>query len=660
MKNRKLKILLLLIAMVFSVEVSAQKLLPIVVKVDIPVAEIKPTMWGIFFEDINFGADGGIYAELVKNRSFEFYKPRTGWKISAVSKDSSHFVIQNRSVLNESNPRFARINLKDDMKGFFISNSGFRGMGIKQNNSYNFSILISLPYESNFKLRIELVSEKGEKIGEGSIVPKGREWKKYETGLVATKSDLRASLRIWFVGTGIIDIDMVSLFPADTWKGRKNGLRADLVQLLADMKPGFLRFPGGCIVEGYDLNTRYQWKKTIGNVEDRKMIINRWNTEFVHRPTPDYFQSFGLGFYEYFLLAEDIGAEPLPILNCGMACQFNSAEVVTLDQLDPYVRDALDLIEFANGTSDTNWGKIRSQMGHPEPFNMKFLGIGNEQWGPQYFERYAIFEKVIKARYPEISLISGTGPQPDDELFKSAVESLKNLSPQLVDEHYYRPPQWFRDNATRYDKYDRKSYNIFAGEFAAQSVFTTSPDNKNNWECALSEAAFMTGLERNADVVNMVSYAPLFAHVDGWQWTPDLIWFNNLTSFGTTNYYVQKMFSTNKGTHVLSMLQDNKPLAGLQGFYASAAVDELTKEIILKIVNTTNKIQTNSIVLQTSKKIYPKAKMTVLKNATLDGLNSIDNPERIKPVDHEFTIKGRNVDLSVDPYSFTVVIIKMQ
>ena len=418
---------------------------------------------------------------------------------------------------------------------------------------------------------------------------------KYESGFVATKTDLKASLRIWFEGTGIIDIDMVSLFPGDTWKGRQNGLRADLVQLLADMKPGFIRFPGGCIVEGYDLKSRYQWKKTIGNVENRQLIVNRWNTEFVHRQTPDYYQSFGLGFYEYFQLAEDIGAEPLPILNCGMACQFNSAEVVPLDQLDPYIQDALDLIEFANGAPDTKWGKIRAQMGHPAPFNMKMLGIGNEQWGPQYFERYFLFEKAIKAKYPDIKLVSGTGPQPDDDLFKYASGALKKLeSNQLVDEHYYRPPKWFRDNASRYDNYDRNSYKIFAGEYAAQESLLQSPDNKNNWECALSEAAFMTGLERNADVVNMCSYAPLFAHVDGWQWTPDLIWFNNLTSYGTTNYYVQKLFSTNKGTHVLNMLQDNKPLTGQQGLYTSAAVDKQTSEIILKIVNTTDKIQTNN------------------------------------------------------------------
>jgi alpha-L-arabinofuranosidase len=658
--SAKISILIFIILAGFSFNLKGQKALPIIVNADNPKADIKPTMWGIFFEDINFAADGGLYAEMVKNRSFEFYKPRTGWKVDIASKDSSHFVIQNRGPENENNPRFARVMLKEGTDKFSIANSGFRGMGIKQNIKYNFSVLASLHDQSAINLRIELLTEKGEKIGETKISPKGNEWKKYEAVILASKTDLKGSVRIWFEGKGIIDIDMVSLFPGDTWKGRPNGLRADLVQLLADLKPGFIRFPGGCIVEGYDLGLRYQWKKTIGNIDDRKTIINRWNTEFAHRLTPDYYQSFGLGFFEYFQLAEDIGAEPLPILNCGMACQFNSAELVPLNQLDPYIQDALDLIEFANGTPESKWGKIRTLMGHPAPFKMKYLGIGNEQWGPQYFERYALFENAIKAKYPYINLVSGTGPQPDDELFKSAVESLKSLHPQLVDEHYYRPPQWFRDNASRYDSYDRNSYKIFAGEFAAQSQFTTSPDNKNNWECALSEAAFMTGLERNADVVNMVSYAPLFAHVDGWQWTPDLIWFNNLKSFGTTNYYVQKLFSNNKGTNVLNITQDNIQLTGQNGLYASAALDKNSDEIILKIVNTSDKSWENFIVLQTTKKILPTVRVTELKSENPGSLNSIDNPETVMPVDHEISLKGKKVEINVAPYSFTVVRIKMQ
>jgi alpha-N-arabinofuranosidase len=660
MKTKRILLLAISIILCFSAGLYSQKPLSILVNIDKPGAEIKPTMWGIFFEDINFGADGGLYAELVKNRSFEFYKPRTGWKIDIASKDSSHFVIINRGIMNDANPRFARITLKEGDGKLSLTNSGFRGMGIKQDNRYNFSILASLPFENNLKLQIELINSKGEKIGEAAISPKGKEWKKYTASFVASKSDLKASLRVWFEGTGIIDIDMVSLFPGDTWKNRPNGLRADLVQLLADLKPGFIRFPGGCIVEGYDLKTRYEWKKTIGNIEDRKLIINRWNTEFAHRLAPDYYQSYGLGFFEYFQLAEDIGAEPLPILNCGMACQFNSAEVVLLDELDPYIQDALDLIEFANGSPDSGWGKIRSQMGHPAPFNLKYMGIGNEQWGPQYFERYAMFEKAVKAKYPDINLVSGTGPQPDDELFKYAAGALKKLKPDLVDEHYYRPPKWFRDNAARYDNYDRSSYKIFAGEYAAQSVSTGSPDNKNNWECALSEAAFMTGLERNADVVNMVSYAPLFAHVDGWQWTPDLIWFNNLTSYGTTNYYVQKLFSTNRGTNVLSILQENKPLTGKDGIYASAVLDKQKSEIILKLVNTSATVQIKTVELQTSKKTEPKAMLTVLRSDRLDAMNTIENPDVVKPADVEVGIKGKKVELTLSPSSLTILRIRIK
>ncbi len=656
-KNRTFTVVL--VAALIAFNLSGQKPLPIVVNADKPKAEVKSTMWGIFFEDINFAADGGIYAELVKNRSFEFNKPRMGWSVPVISNDSSHFIIINRGNLNENNPRFARITLNPGMKPFSISNSGFRGMGIKQNNRYNFSVLASLPNNENIRLRVQLVGSKGENLGETVVTPKGKEWKKYESGFVASGTDLKATLRIGFEGTGIVDIDMVSLFPGDTWKGRANGLRADLVQLLADLKPGFLRFPGGCIVEGYDLSLRYQWKKTIGNVEDRKTIINRWNTEFAHRLTPDYYESFGLGFFEYFLLAEDIGAEPLPILNCGMACQFNSAEVVPLNQLDPYIQDALDLIEFANGSPDSRWGKIRAGMGHPAPFNLKYLGVGNEQWGPQYFERYALFEKAIKAKYPTLNLVSGTGPQPDDQLFKYAVGALKNLNPQLVDEHYYRPPLWFRENAARYDNYDRNSYKIFAGEYAAQSVATVSPDNKNNWDCALSEAAFMTGLERNADVVNMCSYAPLFAHVDAWQWTPDLIWFNNLKSYGTTNYFVQKLFSTNRGTHVVTMLQENKPLTGQNGIYASAVIDKGSDEIILKIVNTSATIQNNIIELQTSRRVSTKAQMTVLRNENLSAMNNIDNPDLVRPEDQEITLKGKKITIPSAPYSFTVIRIKL-
>ncbi|HZI25296.1 MAG TPA: alpha-L-arabinofuranosidase C-terminal domain-containing protein, partial [Chryseolinea sp.] len=525
----RIKLITLSIVFLVFIKLSAQST-KLTVQVDKPIAEIQPTMWGIFFEDINFGADGGLYAELVKNRSFEFAHPLMGWTEQkydrfSLNKQSGFTSIYNHGDDEASGARFARVTANAD-KGYGLTNEGFRGMGIKKDLQYNFSVW-ARPHEGSTKLRLELVDESGNVIGGTIVSPAENTWKEYTASFKATATAAKAKLNIWFEGKGAVDVDMISLFPQDTWKGRPKGLRADLVQLLADMQPGFLRFPGGCIVEGRDLATRYQWKKTVGKIEDRELIVNRWNTEFSHRPTPDYFQTFGLGFFEYFQLAEDMGAAPLPILSCGMACQFNTAELVPMDELDPYIQDALDLIEFANGPVTSTWGKLRSDMGHPAPFNLKFIGVGNEQWGPHYIERYKVFTKAIKEKDPSIVIVSSVGPFPDGELFDFAAKELKDLNAEIVDEHYYRNPEWFLENSNRYDNYDRKGPKIFAGEYAAQSVATVSPDNKNNWKCAMSEAAFMTGLERNADIVYMASYAPLLAHAEGWQWTPDLIWFDN-------------------------------------------------------------------------------------------------------------------------------------
>jgi len=629
----------------------------ITVNVAKPIAKIQPTMWGIFFEDINMAADGGIYAELVKNRSFEFAQPLMGWKILKPDTTSG-ILFLNQSATNPNNPRYARITIDDGEPSFGLSNGGFRGMGIKKGIDYHFSVMARQLEGSSLKMHVELVDSKGKQIGSANLTHVAKEWQKYMVSFTANETDPKSKLNIWFEGKGSLDIDMISLFPDDTWKHRPGGLRADLVQLLADLKPGFLRFPGGCIVEGRELATRYQWKKTVGDVNERQVIVNRWNTEFKHRLTPDYFQSFGLGFFEYFQLAEDIGAEPLPILSCGMACQFNTAELVPMDQLDPYIQDALDLIEFANGPVNSKWGKVRAQMGHPAPFNLKMVGVGNEQWGSQYIERYEVFVKAIKAKYPDIKIVTGVGPSPDGKFFDYASKELKKLHAQIVDEHYYANPDWFLKNATRYDNYDRNSYKIFAGEYAAQSVETCSPDNQNNWQCALAEAAFMTGLERNAEVVNLCSYAPLFAHVDGWQWTPDLIWFDNLKSFGTDNYYVQKMFSNNKGTQVLSMLKDNKPLTGQNGLYASAAFDQKSNEIILKIVNSTGKAQNANIVLAGVNKLSSKGKILVLRSDDLSKVNSLEKPTLVSPVEQELIMRGKSINQPLAPYSFTIIRVK--
>lgn len=615
---------------------------------------IQKTMWGIFFEDINFAADGGIYAELIKNRSFEFDLPLMGWKEQRQNNNGSVLIL-NRGE-QQSNPRYARFTIR--AAGYGISNEGFRGIGITANNQYDFSLLARVN-EGNVKLRIELVNARNEKIGESSVSLSGNDWKKYTASITTTGTDEKARFNVWFEGTGIVDADMISLFPHNTWKNRPGGLRADLVQKLADLKPGFIRFPGGCIVEGRDLTNRYQWKKTVGPVDQRQVIINRWNTEFKHKAAPDYFQSYGLGFYEYFLLAEDIGAEPLPILNCGMACQFNTSEVVPVEQLDTYIQDALDLIEFANGSTATKWGKLREQMGHPAPFNLKLMGVGNEQWGEQYIDRYKEFVKVLKAKYPEIRIVSSVGPGPDGRNFDYLNPTLRSLHADLLDEHYYQSPEWFLKNAKRYDNYDRNSSKIFAGEYAAHSKGVGSNDNVNNWQSALSEAAFMTGLERNADVVYMASYAPLFAHAEGWQWTPDLIWFNNLQSYGTPNYYVQQFYSNNRGTHVVPLTLNNEVAAGQNGLYANACIDSVAKELIIKIVNTGNTPQNGEITIEGVKKLATTGAVNTLKSDDLQTVNAFAQPAGISPQQSAISLKGKKAVVSMAPYSFQVIKVKM-
>jgi alpha-L-arabinofuranosidase len=633
----------------------------IIIKANQPTEAIQPTMWGVFFEDINLGADGGIYAELVKNRSFEFFKPLMGWTVDQQPFKEGAVTVLNRKGINLANPRFLHINLTNASKGSLsITNEGFRGMGIKQGLRYDFSFLYKTA-SAGITVHVALINSKNEIIGNAVTTPSvsADEWKKQAISFNASATEAKAQLRIWFEGTGSIDLDMISLFPEDTWKKRPGGMRADMIQLLADMKPGFIRFPGGCIVEGYDLSQRYQWKKTLGPIEDRQLIINRWNFEFAHRPTPDYFQTFGLGFFEYFQLAEDIGAAPLPILNCGMACQFNSAELVPMDQLDPYVQDALDLIEFANGDANSTWGKVRVAMGHPAPFNLKMMGVGNENWGPQYIERLKVFQKAIKSKYPDFKLVTSSGTDPNGERFDSLNLALRTMKADIIDEHYYRRPEWFLANAKRYDNYPRNESKIFGGEYAAQSDKIVSIDNKNNWLTAISEAAFMTGLERNAGVVHMASYAPLFAHIDGWQWTPDLIWVDNLRSYGTPDYYVQKLFATNRGDKVVPITRNNDVIAGQDSLYASACIDETAGELIVKIVNASAIPQTNVMNLQGVKKIAKEGKLILLQTSNLSAVNSFENPNLVSPKESTFNIRSKQFEFKAEPYSFSVIRIKI-
>lgn len=620
--------------------------------------KIQPTMYGIFFEDINQAADGGLYAELIKNRSFEFYNPLMGWlqpksDVHSENKDSGYANIIND--ITNSNHNYARITI-NNANNYELLNEGFKGIGLHQNAKYNLSFFLQNVSGSVQKVNFELINDKGISVAKESVEVKGSNWQKYNAVLTASNTVEKAKLKITFSGNGVVNMDMISLFPQDTWKNRPNGLRKDLVQKLFDLKPGFLRFPGGCIVEGRTLAERYQWKKTVGAVENRETLINRWNTEFSHRPAPDYFQSFGLGFYEYFQLAEDLGAAPLPILSCGIACQFNTGELAKMEELQPYIQDALDLIEFANGDSkSTKWGNLRAEMGHPKPFNLTMIGVGNEQWGPDYIERYKLFENAIHSKYPQIKIVSGSGPFPNGEYFDYGWNELKKLNTQFVDEHYYNSPEWFQQNATRYDKYDRTGPKVFAGEYAVQTVAIASPDNKNSWITALSEAAFMTGLERNADVVYMTSYAPLFAHADGWQWTPDLIWFNNLASFATPNYFVQKLFSNFKGTDLISIKENNQPLTGQNKLYASAVMDKNSNSTIIKLVNTD--VNVKNIIIKSKNLTLGKVyKMSTLKADNLNSENTFSE-DNIKPIETEFKSNNKNLNIQIPAYSFVVISI---
>jgi alpha-L-arabinofuranosidase len=625
-----------------------------------PGAKINPAMWGIFFEDINFGADGGLYAEMVKNRSFEFPDPFMGWIKISPSLAHGDLFVRNDGSASSNNTHYVMIS-SEGTAPFGISNEGFRGMGVRQGETYDFSAQIRSRGGSPI-VRVQLYGGDGTLLDSAELQGFGFGWKKYTATLHPRDTDPKARLAVVLDGKGAIDIDLVSLFPEHTWKDRPGGLRADMVQALADLHPGFMRFPGGCIVEGSVLERRYQWKNTIGPVENRRLLIDRWNYEFQHRPTPDYFQSFGLGFFEYFQMCEDIGAEPLPILNCGMACQFNSGELCPLDALGPYIQDALDLVEFANGPTNTTWGAKRAAFGHPAPFNLKMMGIGNEQWGQQYIDRYAKFAQALKEKYPDIQLVSAAGPDPGDQRFHFAWDKLRALHADIIDEHCYAKPDWFFANTHRYDDYDRAGPKVFMGEYAAQSVGVVSTKNQNNLECALAEAAYMTGLERNADVVRMASYAPLFANTEAWQWTPDLIWVDSLNVCRTPSYYVQQLFCRNRGDVILPVKLDGVETSpsGRQNIYASATRDDAAGEVIIKAVNPGADAEAVDIKLDGPSQVASEDEVITLAGDSLGAVNSMADLQKIAPVESKFENAAANFTYTFPARSMTVLRIKLK
>ena len=607
-------------------------------------AEIQPTMYGLFFEDINFGADGGLYGELLKNRSFEFDQPLMGWiPFGDVKTETADPAF-------DRNPTYVRLTSRGLLTGTGIENQGFRGIGLKQGEKYRLTFHARTPNQSPLRLKVELIDQKNDPFFEKVIEVSGQQWAKTELEIIPPRTDEKASIRIWVTGRGSVDMDHISLFPVNTFNQRANGMRADLGQALADLNPGLFRFPGGCIVEGTNLETRYQWKHSVGPVENRPININRWNYTFAHRKFSDYYQSYGLGFYDYFLLSEDIGAEPLPVLHCGLSCQYENKdpnENVKLEDLGPYIQDAIDLIEFANGPVTSVWGKVRAEMGHPEPFNLKYLAIGNEQWDTLYVNRLRLFVTALRAKHPEIKIVGGSGPSPDGKDFNHLWPEMKKLKVDLVDEHYYRPPVWFRENAARYDSYDRKGPAVFAGEYACHH-----PSRENNFESALCEAAFMTGFERNADIVHMCTYAPLFAHVELWQWRPDLIWFDNLRVLKTPNYYIQQLYATYKGTHVLPLTLADKAASGQDGWYASAALDKDANEILIKVANLNKEARPLRISLDGLKKGTNDVTRILFQHNDMSAVNSFEKPDLLVPVEKKDQVVDGILNVEIPATSF--------
>ena len=624
-------------------------------------AEIQPTMYGLFFEDINYAADGGLYAELVKNRSFEFPQNLMGWKsFGKVSlKDDGPF---------ERNPHYVRLAYSGHPhKQTGLDNEGFFGIGVKQGEEYRFSVWARIPEGGEAgKIRVELVNtaSKGERqaFATETLTIDSKEWKKYQVMLKPNVTDAKAVLRIFLASRPTVDLEHVSLFPTDTWKGHENGLRKDLAQALADLKPGIFRFPGGCIVEGTDLATRYDWKKSVGPVENRPLNENRWQYTFPHRFFPDYYQSYGLGFYEFFLLSEEIGAEPLPVLSCGLSCQFQNTDAdahVAVCDLGSYIQDALDLIEFANGSIDSPWGKVRAEMGHPAPFNLKFIGIGNEQWGKEYPEHLEPFIAAIRKAYPQMKIVGSSGPDSEGKQFDYLWPEMKRLKADLVDEHFYRPETWFLSQGARYDNYDRKGPKVFAGEYACHG----KGKKWNHFHASLLEAAFMTGLERNADIVHMATYAPLFAHVEGWQWRPDMIWYDNLNSVRTASYYVQQLYALYKGTNVLPLTMNKVPVTGGEGqngLFASAVYDKLKDEIIVTVANTSDKAQPLTLQFAgwTKKEVLSAGRCIKLASADPDMDNTIGKPSAVIPRESDLQVSGQVLNVNLEPKTFAVYILK--
>lgn len=622
---------------------------------------ISPDLFGLFFEDINYAADGGLYAELIQNRSFEYnpteqkeWNPLSFWEYISPGYSIGRINVETTSPIHPNNPHYIVLDVEhvghevryNGETGVGIKNIGFDGIVIKAGEKYNLALFARQLSQEPIILSVSLQSPSGKtKYAENTLTTSSKDWKKYTTSFTPTESSDSASIVILATTKGKLALDVISLFPENTFKNRPNGLRADLAQMLADMKPKFIRFPGGCLAHGDGLGNMYRWKNTIGPIEQRKEQRNIWG----------YNQTAGLGYYEYFQFCEDIGAKPLPVLPAAVCCQNSGGtwriggtgqKALPLDEMKDYVQEVLDLVEWANGPTTSTWGAKRAAAGHSTPFNLQYIGIGNEdKITPEFEERFKMIYKAIKEKHPDLTVIGTAGPFHSGEDFNKGWKLSNDLKISIVDEHYYCPPEWFIANQHRYDTYKRNAAQVYLGEYASWG---------NKMRNAISEAAYMTSLERNGDVVWLASYAPLLAKKDFTQWKTDMIFFDNVRICPTPNYYVQKMFSTNHGDlyfdNVITKDEKDTTLA------ASCVQDSKTGDVILKMVNAGNTTGTMKINLAGFKKIIPDAELTVL-SGDAGAENTFENPENIIPVKSAFKVSSK-FEIAATAMSLTVFRIK--
>ncbi len=630
--------------------------------------DISPLLMGIFFEDINYAADGGLYAELIQNRDFEYDPSESGHKgwgpayAWSVTGDKINFSIATDDPIHPNNPHYARLDVKGGIAtlinngGNAFINSGYDGINVAKGEPYR--LRFKARCDKKMPMEVALVSDAtGKKLATAKLTVKStRDWTDYEVMLTPDEHCGKATLQIVPKNNGTLDMDMISLFPVNTFNGRENGLRKDLAETLAALKPRFVRFPGGCVAHGNGLDNMYDWKGSIGKLEERKPLYNLWG----------YHQTRGLGYHEYFQFCEDIGAEPLPVLAAAVPCQnsgrhshyshntlttYGQQEGLPMEELDNYIQDVLDLIEYANGSATTEWGKKRVEAGHPEPFNLKYIGIGNEDMITEVFEeRFKKINAAVKKAYPEITVVGTVGPFYEGSDYTEGWRLAKEENVDMVDEHYYVDPAWLIYNQDYYDNYDRKGTKVYLGEWAAHL-----PGRPSNMETALAEALYLTAVERNGDVVSMSSYAPLLAKDNHTQWKPDLIYFSNTEVRPTTDYHTMRLYGENSGSKYLnSALQvntDDEKAKARVG--ASIVKDETTGDVIVKMVNLLP-VETEMEVDLT--KFYPQGQGTLQAMGTVMSGAPADENASIKT--DRISVASPHFNIPLAPYSFTVLRLK--